>query len=286
MTGAASKSLPAVLGGEPVGRLPDAQWPVYGGRERELLSQVLDSGEWAYDGPLEADFERRFAEVQTARYGLCVANGTVALQLALEALDVGVGDEVIVPGFTWQATAAAVLDVNAVPVLVDSEPETYCIDPSLVEAAITPRTRAIIVVHLYGSLTDMDSILDIARRHNLYVIEDCAHSHGSQWNGRGAGSLGDIGCFSFQLSKTLTAGEGGFVTTNDPSLRELLYSLRNCGRRRAGAGDEHWRPIQSGNYRMTEWQAAVLLGQLERFEDQARRWDRYPGSSRCSSAHR
>jgi L-glutamine:2-deoxy-scyllo-inosose/3-amino-2,3-dideoxy-scyllo-inosose aminotransferase len=187
-----------------------------------MLAEVLGSGRWAYDGPVESEFERRFAELQTARYGLCVANGTVALQLALEALDIGVGDEVIVPGFTWQATVATVVDVNAMPVLVDADPETYCPDPSLVEAAITPRTRAIVVVHLYNSLTDMDRILEIARRHGLYVVEDCAHSHGSRWRGQGVGSIGDIGTFSFQASKTLTAGEGGFDLGSFPAVRAWL----------------------------------------------------------------
>ncbi|MDQ3767663.1 MAG: DegT/DnrJ/EryC1/StrS family aminotransferase, partial [Actinomycetota bacterium] len=187
---------------------------------------------------------------------------------ALEALDIGVGDEVIVPGFTWQATAAAVVDVNAMPILVDADPETYCPDPDTIQAAITPRTKAIIVVHLYDSLSDMDRILEIAARHRLNVVEDCAHSHGSQWNGRGVGSLGDIGTFSFQSSKTLTAGEGGFVTTNDQSLFERLYSLRNCGRPRKGATPPATHQVQSGNYRMTEWQSAILLAQLERFEEQ------------------
>jgi len=229
---------------------------------------VLESGWWAFEGPAEAEFEQRFAGLQTARHGLCVANGTVALQLGLEALDIGVGDEVIVPGFTWQATAAAVVDVNAMPILVDADPETYCPDPSGIERAITPRTKAIIVVHLYDSLSDMDRILEIAARHHLHVVEDCAHSHGSQWNGRGVGSVGDIGTFSFQSSKTLTAGEGGFVTTNDDTLFERLYSLRNCGRRKKGPITSTTPAVQSGNYRMTEWQSAILLAQLERFEEQ------------------
>jgi len=264
-------SLPMVLGGSPMGRFLQRQWPLFGEEERHNLMQVLDSGRWAFDGPFEAKFEGQFASLQNAKYGLCVANGTIAIQLALEALDIGAGDEVIVPGLTWQATAAAVLDVNATPVMVDAEPDTYCPDPSLIEAAITPRTKAIIVVHLYCSMTDMDRVLDIAKRNGLFVIEDCAHAHGSQWNGKGAGSIGDIGCFSFQLSKTLTGGEGGFVTTNDPALREALYTLRNCGRRREGAIDSQWRPIQSGNYRMTEWQSAILLAQLGRFEEQMER---------------
>jgi L-glutamine:2-deoxy-scyllo-inosose/3-amino-2,3-dideoxy-scyllo-inosose aminotransferase len=262
---------PVVLGGSPLGRLPEAPWPRAAGSESSRLSRVLETGAWAFDGPYEKEFEEAFAVSQTARFGLNVANGTVALQLALEALDIGAGDEVIVPGFTWQATAAAVFDVNAIPILVDVEPETYCVDPDVVETAITDRTRAVIAVHIYDGVADMDRILDIAARHGLAIIEDCAHSHGSRWNDRGVGSLGDVGTFSFQSSKSLTAGEGGFVTTNSEQLHERLYSLRNCGRRRPGSLDEDWRPIQSGNYRMTEWQAAVLLSQLERFPDQLAR---------------
>jgi L-glutamine:2-deoxy-scyllo-inosose/3-amino-2,3-dideoxy-scyllo-inosose aminotransferase len=265
---------PVVLGGTPRPALAPEPWPRPTGREMELLGQVVRSSNWGFDGPMEAEFEQRFAAYQNADYGLCVANGTVALQLALEALDVGADDEVIVPGLTWQATAAAALDINAVPVLADIEPGTYCIDPAEVERLITPRTRAIIAVHLYSSLADMDRICEIGARHGIPVIEDCAHAHGSRWRDRGTGSWGSIGCFSFQLFKTLTAGEGGFVSTSDPALRERLYSLRNCGRRRTGSRDEHWRPIQSGNYRLTEFQAAVLLAQFDTFDDQASRRDR------------
>jgi L-glutamine:2-deoxy-scyllo-inosose/3-amino-2,3-dideoxy-scyllo-inosose aminotransferase len=272
-----SGTLPVVLGGKPRPAVATRPWPRPAGREMQLLGQVVRSGHWGFDGPLEAEFERKFADYQDAKYGLCVANGTVALQLALEALDVGAGDEVIVPGLTWQATAAAALDINAVPVLADIEPGTYCIDPAEVERLITPKTRAIIVVHLYGSLADLDRIGEIGARHGIPVIEDCAHAHGSRWRDRGTGSWGTLGCFSFQLFKTLTAGEGGFVTTNDPTLREDIYSLRNCGRRRSGSLDEHWRPIQSGNYRMTEFQSAVLLAQLDVFDEQARQRDRNVG---------
>jgi L-glutamine:2-deoxy-scyllo-inosose/3-amino-2,3-dideoxy-scyllo-inosose aminotransferase len=201
----------AVNGGTPVWSQGWPQWPVYGDRERELLRNVVDSGNWAYDGPFEAEFQHRFAEFQTAKHGVLVANGTVALQLALEALDIGYGDEVILPANTWQATALAVVDVNAVPVLVDVEADTYSIDPVLAEAAITPRTRAIIPVHLYSVMADMDRIRALAKQYNLAVIEDCAHSHGSLWEGKGAGSLGDLGCFSHQSSKSLNAGEGGYV---------------------------------------------------------------------------
>jgi L-glutamine:2-deoxy-scyllo-inosose/3-amino-2,3-dideoxy-scyllo-inosose aminotransferase len=215
--------------------------------------------------------EEEFAEFIGARHCWLVANGTVALQLALEALDIGAGDEVILPGLTFQATAAAVLDVNAVPILVDVDPETYCIDPKQVESAITPRTAAIIPVHLYGCMADMDAILEIARKHNLVVIEDCAHTHGSLWRGVGAGALGDVGAFSMQQSKVITSGEGGAVTTNRRDLYVRLYSLRNCGRSLPGAEDAV--SLQSGNYRITEWQAAVLLAQLERLEEQTLRRD-------------
>jgi L-glutamine:2-deoxy-scyllo-inosose/3-amino-2,3-dideoxy-scyllo-inosose aminotransferase len=255
----------------------DLHWPIFGAEELEALRQVLESGCWghidrtgAYVGPYELEFERAFADLHTARHGLCVANGTVALQLALEALEVGAGDEVIVPGLTWQATAAAALDVNAIPILVDVEPDTYCIDPAAVEAAITPRTRAVIAVHLYNSLADLDALVALCDRHDLQLIEDCAHSHGSTWNGRGVGSLGAIGCFSFQLTKSLTAGEGGFCTTNSDRLADRLDALRNCGRRPADAGDD-WSALQSGNYRLTEWQAAILTAQLARFPAQLAR---------------
>jgi dTDP-4-amino-4,6-dideoxygalactose transaminase len=266
-------------------RRPDArseeglrlEWPIFGVEELEALRGVLESGCWghvdrsgSYVAPRESEFERAFAEFHTARHGLCVANGTVALQLALEALDVGAGDEVIVPGLTWQATAAAALDVNAVPVLVDVEPETYCMDPAAVEAAITPRTRAVIAVHLYNSLADLDRLGSLCERHDLYLLEDCAHSHGSAWRERGVGSLGDVGCFSFQLTKSLTAGEGGFCTTNSDRLRERIDTLRNCGRAPAGASDD-WGPVQSGNYRLSEWEAALLCAQFARFPDQLAR---------------
>lgn len=276
----------AVNGGTPLRNVlndPWPRWPVWGEEECALLGEVLESGVWSYNGPKERAFTKAWAEYCGTKYALAIANGTVTLQLALEALDIGYGDEVIVPGCTWQATAAAVLDVNAVPVLVDIEPETWCLDPQAVQAAITERTRAIIPVHLYGSIADMDAILAIAARHNLKVIEDCAHQHGSEWKGRKVGSLGDIGSFSMQLSKVMTAGEGGALTTNNRDLWIRLDALRNCGRRPEEApanGDKgagvylsEGDLIQSGNYRLTEFQAAVLLGQLQRLPEQTARRD-------------
>ncbi len=259
---------------------PWPQWPVWGKEEEIALIQVLNSGVWSYNGPKETEFNRLFAEFTGVKHAICTVNGTITLQIALEALGVGVGDEVIVPGLTWQATAATVIDVNAVPVLVDVCEDTWCIDPKEVEKAITPRTKAIIPVHLYGAFADMDAIMDIAKKHNLYVIEDCAHKHGGEWNGKKAGSIGDIGSFSYQLSKHLTAGEGGSVTTNSSELAEKLDALRNCGRRPEpddmeevdkGAGDygdDDGNFIQSGNLRITEFQAAILIEGLKRLPAQ------------------
>ena len=277
----------AINGGNPVKDVkkdPWPAWPVWDERDEKALLEVLHSGVWSYNGPKEQEFNRLFAEFTGVKYAVSAANGTVTLQLALEALGVGVGDEVIVPGLTWQATAASVIDVNAVPVLVDVLEDTWCIDPAAVEAAITPRTKAIIPVHLYGSFADMDAIMAIAKKHNLYVIEDCAHKHGGEWRGKKAGSIGDIGSFSFQLSKHLTAGEGGVMTTNDPLLAERLDALRNCGRRPekepeeevdkgAGHYSDEGNFIQSGNYRITEFQAALLVEGLKRLPEQNRRRD-------------
>ena len=265
----------ALQGGTPVRNVkknPWPQWPVWDQHEEKALLDVLRSGVWSYNGPKERRFNEAFAKFTGSKYALAVANGTVTLQLALEACGIGYGDEVIVPGLTWQATAAAALDINAVPVLVDVTEDTWCIDPAQVEEAITPRTKAIIPVHLYGSFADMDAIKSIARKHDLRVIEDCAHKHGGEWKGKRAGNIGDIGSFSFQLSKLMTAGEGGALTTSDPELYEKLDALRNCGRRpepdaaRKGEGiyGSEGDFIQSGNYRMTDFQAALLIQALRR----------------------
>lgn len=250
---------------------PWPSWPVSDEKDAKLLAEITRSNAWSYDGKYEWQFAEKFAAYQTAKHGLCCANGTVAIQLALEALDIGAYDEVIVPGLTWQATAAACIDVNAVPVLVDVEPDTWCIDVAQIEDAITKKTRAVIVVHLYGCMPDMTAIQRLCKRHGLALIEDCAHQHGSFWKGKGVGSLGDVGCFSFQESKTLSCGEGGFNTCATKTVFERLYSLRNCGR---GYEDRMGNTVQSGNYRLTEWQAGVLLGGLKRLDGQVKRRDK------------
>jgi L-glutamine:2-deoxy-scyllo-inosose/3-amino-2,3-dideoxy-scyllo-inosose aminotransferase len=216
-------------------------------------------------------FASEFAEFQSAKFCALLTNGTHTLQVALESLGIGWGDEVIVPGMTWQATASTVCDVNAVPILVDIEPDTMCIDPAKVEAAITRRTRAIVPVHLYHRVADMDRIMAIARKHKLHVIEDCAHSPGSQWNGKGTGSFGAFGSFSFQSSKTLRSAEGGALITNNEDLYWRVVSQRACGREFAQ------RPgvkVHSGNYRMTSLQAALCLGQLAALKRNAAVFDR------------
>ncbi|GGW28450.1 DegT/DnrJ/EryC1/StrS family aminotransferase [Arenibacter certesii] len=273
----------AINGGTPsrdTTKNPWPKWPVWGTEEEKGLLEVLHSGVWSYNGPKETEFNRLFAEYTGVKHAICTVNGTVTMQIALEALGVGLGDEVIVPGLTWQATAATVLDVNAIPILVDVSEDNWCIDPKEIEKAITPRTKAIIPVHLYGAFADMDAVMEIAKKHNLYVMEDCAHKHGGEWNGKKAGSIGDIGSFSYQLSKHLTAGEGGSLTTNNSKLAERLDALRNCGRRPEvgmlegvdkGAGDygdDDGNFIQSGNLRITEFQAAILIEGLKRLPAQ------------------
>jgi len=259
----------ALRGGHAVRTKPFTQWPIYDEREARGLQAVLESRNWGgypFPNDLAREFGRRFAEYHGARYGVAVANGTVSLELPLKAAGIGFGDEVIVPAYTWEGTAAAVLFAGAVPVFVDVDPETYCLDPSLIEAAITPKTKAVIPVHLGFRFADLDRIMEIAAKRHLFVLEDCAHAHGGRWRAKGAGATGHAGSFSFQTSKLMTAGEGGIVITSDIDLADQVIRLANCGRpaRRESRGE----PMLGHNYRMTEFQAAILLAQLERLDEQ------------------
>ncbi len=212
-----------------------------------------------------AAFEEAFAAYQGARHGVLMMNGTVTMEVACKALDVGWGDEVIVPALTFAATAYAPMAAGALPVIVDVTPETWCIDPDRVEAAITPRTRAIIPVHLGHQMADMDRLTEIADRHGLAVIEDCAHAHGQEWRGRGAGCIGDFGSFSHQSSKILTSGEGGTLLTNDDTLARRAHSIIDCGR----AKDAEEKEFTFGaNYRLSELNAALLVVAMRRFPGQ------------------
>lgn len=260
----------AILGGSPVRTAPFPRWPIYGPEDEAALLRVLHSRKWGRhgDGELE-QFEARYAARHGTKHCIAVANGTVALRVALMAIGIQAGDEVIVPPYTFLATATAVVESNATPIFVDIQPDTFNLDPALMEAAITPRTRAIIPVHMAGLPADMDAINAIAQRHNLYVIEDAAHAHGAEYKGQRVGAIGHVGSFSFQSSKNLCSGEGGIIVTNDERLYEACKSAHNCGRVPGGAWYDHHN--MGGNYRLGEFQAGILNAQLDRLEEQCQR---------------
>lgn len=244
-------------------------WPQWTEADLDAVRAVLDSGRWnGVDAPAVTAFEQRWAASTGARHALCVANGTDALLLGLRALGVGPGDEVIVPAYTFLATATAVALAGATPVFADIDPDTYCLDPAAVDAAVTPRTAAVIVVHLGGHPADLDAIGALCRRRALALVEDAAHAHGARHRDRPVGALADLGSWSFQGSKNLTAGEGGALTTNDDALAERIRSLRNQGRVTGGAWYEHH--VLGWNSRMTAMQAALLGVGLDRLPDQVR----------------
>ncbi len=260
----------AIEGGTPVRTRPWPSWPVFDEREEQAILEVVRSGQWwSVGGTKVRQFEEEFARFQDAQFAVCVTNGTAALEVALRAARIGCGDEVIVPPYTFIATATAVLSVGATPVFVDVEDESLNIDPRKIEEAITPRTRAIIPVHIAGCPADMDGVLEVARKYNLLVIEDAAQAHAAEWRGKKVGAIGDMGCFSFQASKNLNAGEGGAVLTNDPHWADMVWSVHNVGRIRGGRWYEHH--VLGSNFRMTEFQAAILLCQLQRLPEQTER---------------
>lgn len=261
----------AISGGKPVRQAPFTKWPMAAEEEAQALQHVLNSSFWGgqpFPGKCATEFAKKFAALHTVKYAQCVNTGTVAIQAALKAIDIQPGDEVIVPAYTWEGTVGPVLLLNAVPVFVDVDPDTYCLDAKLIENAITERTRAILPVHLGMRFADMDEILRIGARHNLKVIEDCAHAHGGLWQGKGAGSMGDLGTFSFQSSKLITCGEGGAVVTNNLEYMEKVQSYINAGR--ASVTDQYHHRLIGFNYRLGEFQAAVLVPQVDRLPEQAK----------------
>jgi dTDP-4-amino-4,6-dideoxygalactose transaminase len=245
-------------------------WPIYDESEINAVDSVIRSGEWGNPncGGYVEVFEKEFAELCGTKYALSCVNGSVALRMALIACGVRPGDEVIVPPYTFIATASVVLETNCVPVFVDIEPDTYNIDPLAVEKAITSRTRAIIPVHFAGQACNMEALMTVARKHDIKVIEDACHAHGGEYKGSKLGSIGDAGCFSFQSSKNLTGGEGGMVVTNSEKLSGLVNSLRNVGRVKGGQWYEHHN--LGCNYRLTSLQAVLLSMQLRRLKEQTR----------------
>ncbi|MFF0219680.1 DegT/DnrJ/EryC1/StrS aminotransferase family protein [Streptomyces vinaceus] len=274
----------AVHGGDPVRTADWPLWPRPAGRAGEQLTEVLHSGRWSISGPYrgtdtkERTFARMFARYNGTGHCVPTASGTAALMIALEACGIGAGDEVLVPGISWVASASTVLGVNAVPVFVDVDPDTLCMDPAAAEAAITPATRAIVVVHLYSALADMDALRDLARRHDLVLIEDAAQAHGAVYRGARAGTMGRAGAFSMHHTKVLTCGEGGAAVTGDAELALRMAELRADGRHQPD------RPpvlhemelvstgtVMGSNRALSEFHAALLIAQLEeldRYNDQ------------------
>ncbi len=234
--------------------------PQFGEEELNLVREVLDSGIVA-QGPKVAQLEEEFARLSHTKYAVAVSSGTTALHAALLAHGIGPGDEVITSPFTFIASANSVLYTGAMPRFVDIRPDTFNIDPSLIEAAITPRTKAIMPVHLYGLMADMDAIMDIARHHNLAVIEDAAQAHGSNIRGKYAGSYG-TGCFSLYATKNMTSAEGGMVTTDDPHIAEQVRLLRAHG-----SHVRYYHEILGYNWRMTDLHAAVGLAQIRKLPE-------------------
>jgi len=259
----------AIKGGSPVRKQPISYWPVFDKAEEKYLLDVLHSREWGKtSGRMNERFEKEFSKFQQSKYTVTVCNGTVALRIALYAAGVGPGDEVIIPSYTFVATATAVIESNAIPVFADMEEDTFNISPESIEQHITEKTKAIIPVHFAGAPANMDRVMEIAKKYNLAVIEDAAQAQGSSWDGRRIGSFGDAGTFSFQLSKNMTAGEGGAIVTDKDNIEEKVRSFHNCGRKVGSAWYYHYDI--GGNYRLSEFQAAVLMAQLEREEDNLR----------------
>jgi dTDP-4-amino-4,6-dideoxygalactose transaminase len=259
----------ALLGGKPVRERPYPSWPDYGTEEAESLLSVLRSGSWGGYNEKVEEFEAAFAELHRVIHAVSCANGTVALEVVLKALDIGEGDEVIVPAITFISTASTVLLCRGWPIFTDVLPTSLSLSPAAVEAAITPRTKAIVAVHFGGQPADMDALSEIARRHGLALVEDAAHAHGALWRGTPVGNFGQAATFSFQAFKLVTSGEGGIILTNSRDLAERAWSYCNQGRRKGGGWFEHYS--LGTNYRMTGFQAALLTVQLAKLPEQTRK---------------
>jgi perosamine synthetase len=242
--------------------------PLIGDNALPLVTECVETGWVSSEGRFIAEFERKWSQYCGAAHGVAVSNGTTALQVAMTALKLEPGSEVILPSYTIISCVIAVLEAECVPVLVDCDPETWCMDLDQVESAITPRTRAIMPVHMFGHPVDMRRIRNIATRHDLRIIEDAAEAHGAEVEGRRVGGLGDMACFSFYANKIVTTGEGGMVVTNSEVYADRLRSLRNlCFR-----PDRRFYHTEIGhNYRLTNLQAAIGVAQVDRIDDHIRR---------------
>ena len=255
----------AIFGGNPVRTKPFPSWPRITKGIKDNLFNTLENDGWGVGSDAVRNFEEKYAKYHDAKYAISTSSGTTALWVSLKAAGVKAGNEVILPPYTFIATGSAILMANAIPVFVDIDPDTFNMDPSKIEAAITEKTKVIMPVHIAGNPADMDAILQIAKKHNLKVIEDAAQAHGAEWDGKKVGALGNAGIFSFQTSKNMSAGEGGIIISNDDDLMSACFSYANCGRVRGGEWYEHHH--LGGNFRLNSMAASMLSTQLETLEN-------------------
>lgn len=273
----------AILGGKPVRQRPWPRWPRADENTEKNLLDVLHSGRWAISGmysgrkPYERQFAEAYAAFNDVSYAVPVCNGSASLVVALQALNIRPGDEVLVPGIVWVACASAVTRIGGVPILVDVEPDTLCMSLEAARKAVTPRTRVIMIVHLYSGFADIDGFVKLSQETGIPLLEDCSQAHGARWKGRRVGTFGDIGVFSLQDSKLLTCGEGGVAITSDPRLYGLMEQLRDDGRRYTVSPPPLGHPeleeigtVQGYNYCMSEFHAAVLTDRLRHLDGENR----------------
>ena len=264
--------VPAILGGQPVRTAKFPRWPVFRETDEKAVIPVLRSGVWSRDKVVD-EAEIRFAKLMGAKYCLATCNGTNAIITAVRSVGIEAGDEVVTTPYTFVASVLPILLANALPVFADVDPETWQINPAKIEAKVNRNTAAILPVHIIGGICDMDRINAIAAKHKLKVIEDACEAHGGEWRGKKVGTLGDLGCFSFQNGKSLTCGEGGAVLGNDKALMDRCYSFHNMGRPHGSIvpknGEAH--VILSTKCRMAEYQASILMTQMESFDAECAR---------------
>jgi dTDP-4-amino-4,6-dideoxygalactose transaminase len=261
---------PAILGGTKLRSKPWPEWPVWDPAAEKGITDMLRTGRWwRGNGEHVVEFEKKYAELMGTSRCLATASGTTALMVAAQALGVEPGDEVLVSPYTFIATYNVILYAKALPVFVDSDPETFLIDPTKIEGRITERTTAVIPVHIYGLPVDMDSVNAVSKKHGLKVIEDACQAWLAEYRGKKAGTLGDAGCFSFQNSKNLPSGEGGAIVSNNEELMDRCNSMHNCGRPYGSVKRTSAYPLNGGNFRMQQIQALILLSQMNRIKKDA-----------------